>query len=85
MPEGGKNLISNLLEATEHPVGRLEMSLEGQELLLKRSASICRDFSTSLPLRIAVGLDDLAGDNRVAREVLYTRKKREYKVRIHTK
>ena len=68
---------SNALKAAEHAVSRLETGRDGQELLLKRPASIWRNLSTSLPLRVAVGLDDLAGSNRVAGEVLCTKKKRK--------
>ena len=46
-----------------------------QELFLKRLASVRRDLNASLPLRLAVGLDDLVGGGRVAREVLCARKK----------
>ena len=56
-------------------MSRLEAGLNRQELFLKRPASVRRDLSGSLPLRLAVGLDDLVGGSRVAREVLCTRKK----------
>ena len=56
-------------------MSRLEAGLNRQELFLKRPASVRRDLSASLPLRLAVGLDDLVGGSRVAREVLCTRKK----------
>ena len=65
----------NALETTEHAVSWLEAGLDHQKLLLKRPASIRRDLSSSLPLRLAVGLDDLAGGNGVTREVLCTSKK----------
>ena len=56
-------------------MSRLEVGLNRQELFLERPASVRRDLSTSLPLRLAVGLDDLVGGSRVAREVLCARKK----------
>ena len=56
-------------------MSRLEAGLNRQELLLQRPASIRRDLGASLPSCLAVGLDDLVGGNRVAREVLYARKK----------
>ena len=65
----------NTLKTAEHAVSRLEAGLDRQKLLLKRPTSIRRDLGTSLPLRLAVGLDDLVGGSRVARQVLYTRKK----------
>ena len=65
----------NALKTAEHAVSRLEAGLDRQKLLLKRLASIRRDLSSSLPLRVAVGLDDLAGGNGVTREVLCTSKK----------
>ena len=54
---------------------RLEAGLNRQELFLQRPASVRRDLGASLPLCLAVSLDDLVGDSRVAREVLCTRKK----------
>ena len=65
----------NALKTAEHAVSRLEAGLDRQKLLLKRPASVRRDLSASLPLRLAVGLDDLVGGGRVAREVLCARKK----------
>ena len=56
-------------------MSRLEAGLDRQELLLQRSASVWCDFGASLPLCLAVGLDDLVGGGRVAREVLCARKK----------
>ena len=56
-------------------MSRLEAGLDRQELFLRRSASVQRDRGTSLPLRLAVGLDDLVGGSRVAKEVLCARKK----------
>ena len=56
-------------------MSRLEAGLNRQELFLKRPASIRRDLGASLPLCLAVGLDDLVGGSRVAREVLCARKK----------
>ena len=56
-------------------MSRLEAGLNRQELFLKRPASVRRDLSASLPLHLVVGLDDLVGGSRVAREVLCTRKK----------
>ena len=56
-------------------MGQLEAGLNRQELFLKRPVSIRRDLGSSLPLRLAVGLNDLAGGNGVTREVLCTRKK----------
>ena len=56
-------------------MSRLEAGLDRQKLLLKRLASIRHYLNTSLPLRLAVGLDDLVGGSRVAREVLWARKK----------
>ena len=66
---------SNALKMAEHAVSRLEAGLDRQKLLLKRPASIRRDLSSNLPLRLAVGLDDLAGGNEVTKEVLCTSKK----------
>ena len=63
----------------EKPVVTLEAGLDRQKLLFKRPASIQRDLSTSMPLRLAVGLDDLVGGNGVTREVLCTRKKEREK------
>ena len=65
----------NALKTAEHAVSRLEVGLDRQKLLLKRPASIRRNLSSSLPLRVAAGLDDLVGGNRVTREVLCARKK----------
>ena len=65
----------NALKTAEHAVSRLEAGLDRQKLLFNQPASVRRDLSTSLPLRLAVGLDDLVGSSRVAREVLCTRKK----------
>ena len=56
-------------------MSRLEAGLDRQELLLQRPASVWCDFGASLPLCLAVGLDDLVGGGRVAREVLCARKK----------
>ena len=56
-------------------MSRLEAGLDRQELLLQRPASVRRDLGASLPSCLAVGLDDLVGGSRVAREVLCTRKK----------
>ena len=56
-------------------MSRLEAGLNRQELFLKRPTSVRRDLGASLPLHLAVGLDDLVGGSRVAREVLCTRKK----------
>ena len=56
-------------------MSRLEAGLNRQELLLQRPASVRRDLGASLPLCLAVGLDDLVGGSRVAREVLCARKK----------
>ena len=67
----------NMLKTAEHAVSRLEAGLDRQKLLLKRPASIRRDLSSSLPLRVAAGLDDLVGGNRVTREVLCTREERK--------
>ena len=53
----------------------LEAGLNRQEPFLKRPASVRRDLGASLPLCLAVGLDDLVGGSRVAREVLCARKK----------
>ena len=53
----------------------LEAGLNRQELLLQRPASIRRDLGASLPSCLAVGLDDLVGGGRVAKEVLCARKK----------
>ena len=65
----------NALKTAEHPVSRLEAGLDRQKLLLKRPTGVRRDLSASLPLRLTVGLDDLVGGGRVAREVLCARKK----------
>ena len=65
----------NALKTAEHAVSRLEAGLDCQKLLLKRPASIRRDLSTSLPLRLTVGLDNLVSGNGVAREVFCTSKK----------
>ena len=65
----------NALKTAEHAASRLEAGLDPQKLLLKRPASIRRDLSSSLPLRLAVGLDDLVGGNGVTREVICTSKK----------
>ena len=65
----------NALKTAEHAVSRLEAGLDYQKLFFKRPTSIRRDLSTSLPLRLAAGLDDLVGGNGVTREVLCTRKK----------
>ncbi len=73
-PESGQHLRPNTLKPAEHAVSRLEAGLNRQELFLKRPASVRRDLGASLPLRLAVGLDDLVGGSRVAREVLCTRK-----------
>ena len=56
-------------------MSRLEAGLNRQELFLQRPASVRRDLGASLPLCLTVGLDDLVGSGRVAREVLYARKK----------
>ena len=56
-------------------MSRLEAGLNRQELFLKRPESVRRDLGPSLPLRLAVGLDDLVGGGRVAREVLCAKKK----------
>ena len=56
-------------------MSRLEAGLNRQELFLKRPASIRCNLGASLPLRLAVGLDDLVGGGRVDREVLCARKK----------
>ena len=56
-------------------MSRLEAGLNCQELFLKRPTSVRRDLSANLPLRLAVGLDDLVGGSRVAREVLCARNK----------
>ena len=56
-------------------MSRLEAGLNRQELLLQRPASVWRDLGASLPSCLAVGLDDLVGGGRVAREVLCARKK----------
>ena len=56
-------------------MSRLKAGLDRQELLLKRPTSVWRDLSASLPLRLAVGLDDLVCGSRVTREVLCARKK----------
>ena len=60
-------------------MSRLEAGLNRQELFLKRPASVRRDLGASLPLRLAVGLDDLVGGSRVAGEVLCAKKKRKEK------
>ena len=65
----------NALKTAEHAVSRLEAGFDRQKLLLKRPASIRHNLSSSLPLRLTVGLDDLAGGNGVTREVLCTSKK----------
>ena len=65
----------NALKMAEHAVSRLEAGLDRQKLLLKRPASIRRNLSSSLPLRVVAGLDDLVGGNGVTREVLCTSKK----------
>ena len=56
-------------------MSRLEAGLNCQELLLQRPASVRRDLGASLPSCLVVGLDDLVGGSRVAREVLCERKK----------
>ena len=56
-------------------MSRLEAGLDRQELLLQRPASVWCDLDASLPLCLTVGLDDLVGGGRVAREVLCARKK----------
>ena len=64
-------------------MSRLEAGLNRQELFLQRPASVRRDLGASLPLCLAVGLDDLVGGSRVAREVLCARKKeKEEKIKI---
>jgi hypothetical protein len=60
-PESGQHLCPNTLKPAKHAVSRLEVGLNRQELFLERPASVRRDLSTSLPLRLAVGLDDLVG------------------------
>ena len=56
-------------------MSRLEAGLDRQELLLQRPASVWHDLGASLPSRLVVGLDDLVGSGRVAREVLCAKKK----------
>ena len=56
-------------------MSRLDAGLDRQELLLQRPAGVWCDLGASLPLCLAVGLDDLVGGSRVAREVLCARKK----------
>ena len=63
------------MKPAEQAMSRLEAGLDRQELLLQRPASVWCDFGASLPLCLAVGLDDLVGGGRVAREVLCARKK----------
>ena len=63
------------MKPAEQSMSRLEAGLDRQELLLQRPASVWCDFGASLPLCLAVGLDDLVGGSRVAREVLCARKK----------
>ena len=70
----------NALKTAEHAVSWLEVGLDCQKLLLKRPTSIRRDLSSSLPLRLAVGLDDLADGNGVTREVLCASKKESQKM-----
>ena len=64
-----------MLKPAEHAVSRLKAGLNRQELLLQRPASVRRALGASLPLCLAVRLDDLVGGSRVAREVLCARKK----------
>ena len=56
-------------------MSRLEAGLNRQELHLQRPTSIRHDLDASLPLCLAVGLDDLVGGGRVAGEVLCAKKK----------
>ena len=56
-------------------MSRLEAGLNRQQLLLQRPASVRRDLGASLPSCLTVGLDDLVGGSRVAKEVLCARKK----------
>ena len=67
----------NALKTAEHAVSRLEAGLDRQKLLLKRPSSIRRNLSSSLPLRVAAGLDDLVGGNRVTREIFCAREERK--------
>ena len=63
------------LKPVEHAVSRLKTGLNRQELLLQRPASVWRNLGANLPPCLAVGLDDLVGGVRVAREVLCAKKK----------
>ena len=63
------------LKPAEQSVGRLETGLDRQELLRQRPASVWRNLGASLLLCLSAGLDYLVGGGRVAREVLYARKK----------
>ena len=61
-------------------MSRLEAGLDRQKLLLKRPAIIWRNLSSSLPLRVMAGLDDLVGGNGVTRKVLCASKKESQKM-----
>ena len=73
--ESGQHLRPNTLKPAEQAMSRLEAGLDRQELLLQRPASVWSNLGASLPSCLAVGLDDLVGGGRVAREVLCARKK----------
>ena len=63
-----------MLEPVKHPMSRLQLRLDSQELLLKRSVRVRRDVGPCLTARLAMGLDALGGEGGVARKVVCTRK-----------
>ena len=62
-------------------MSRLEVGLNRQELFLKRPVGIRRDLNPSLPPGLAMSFDGLVGSDRIARKVLFTKKKEIEQVR----
>ena len=81
MPKGGQHLRSGTLKSAEHVVGRLEAGLDRQKLLLKRPIGIRCDLNPSLPPGLTMSFDGLVGSDRIARKVLFTKKKETEQVR----
>ena len=80
-PKGGQRLRPSTMKPAEDAVGRLEAGLDRQKLLLKRPVGIRRDLNPSLPPGLAMSFDCLVGSDRIARKVLFTKKKETEQVR----
>ena len=71
-PEGRYRLSPGALQPVEHPVGRLETSLNAKELLAKGQRGVGSNLRTSCPSFLAVSLNGLVGGGGMAGEEVCT-------------